>query len=438
MSEVDPEQRTLIRRKARDAANNGSNMALWRDFRATVAQLGMPMDVAISQIHREAHRWYARFCFEEGLDDEGIVAYENLVKDNKTGKWVFEPEAERYLLAVQAARGSAGVIEAFKPFEQIDADGYPSLHRVVADAEAKLGRLDAAVARMRTVTSRYDDDGHNHAALARHLLAAGQVDEAQRHVVAAAKRGVVEAPAELKQSGPSVDELRRIRDEHATPDENALLEAFVRQPGLTMLPAPQGMASPHMYGGGDMDPPDCPGCGRKILLLATIDTAAAAAQEPTLAPFVATMPRLPILHCDNCQIMFAWPSYRIAEDGRRIEIFRFASLGQGNTTFDSDKVLTPQPAQLVAPTPPTKSDPWDAAQQLDQQRWSGPQIGGAPRPINQPRRMFCPQCDAEQIFYAAVCETNAFATPVVVNPDGYMYFFACPRCRIISTVLDNT
>jgi hypothetical protein len=431
---VDPKHRTLICQKAQTAAHRGMDAALWQDWRATVASLRIPYDVAVGLLDRDAQRWYARFCFDHGLDDEAIAAYEMLLEGNSEGQWIFEGEAERYLNMVGQRRGPAAVVAAYARFAAIDPDSYPQLHRVIADAEATLGRIDAAVQRMRAVTARYHVDGQNHAALARHLLAGGHDDEAKSRFIAAAKRGVIAAPAGIERLGIKKADLSRIKDQYATPDLDELLIAFLRKPGRTLVPTAGDADAPHVYEGGALEPPACPGCGKTILLLATIDTATAAVQEPTLAPLARTLPLLPILHCDNCQLMFASPDFRIAEDGRRIEVYNHQALKRWNAIFNSVKVLTPRPAQLVAPTPPTSKVSYEAGDELDRQRNSFPQIGGAPRPINQPQRRFCPRCDAEQVFYAAVCET----TSIVVNPDGYAYFFACPACRVISTMLDNS
>jgi hypothetical protein len=428
----------LIRQQAREAIYNGTNADLWRQWRSSVAELGVPLHDAIELLNREGLRWYGRFAFDEGLGDEGIKAYEKLLEGNSSEEWIFSQDAVRYLQEVEARSGPQAVLDAYAAFEKIDPKGYPMVQRLVADAQAKLGRTDAALARMREVTARYHIDGENHAALARHALAAGLGDEARRSLVAAAKRGVVSPPEPSHRVNLDAGDLKRVADQYQTPDEDALVEAFVRSPGLTMLPAAEGEASPHVYGGGELQLPACPGCRVTLMLIASIDSAAAASHEPTLAPLVKTLPRLPIMHCANCQFMFSLPDYLVWEDARRIEIYNWMSLGRSNAIFDKPNTLTRQAAILVTPKPVASGDAYDAANELDRQRWSGPQIGGAPRPINQPRRRFCPRCDAEQIFYAAICEANAFTTPVIVNPDGYMYFFACPACRIISTDLDNT
>lgn len=452
MPNVDPKAREQIRTSARDAAYNGSDADLWRDWLALVDSLRVPRADALALLERDGLRWFARFCFAEGLRDEGIAAYERLflpdtpdAEDDpitepavraivakqraeggvagRVAAVVFAGEAEHYLHAVRDARGNVGVVEAWPRFAAIDPDGYASLQVIVADAEAAIGAPDYALDRLRALARRYHSFADFHAALARHARAAGLIDEAERHERAAAKRAV--PPAEGR-----------------SPDYDALEAAFVAAPGLTLLPGD----GPHVYGndggGNAIATPACPGCGVPILLLATIDTADAVARGcSTLSPLVERLPRLPILHCDNCQFMFALPDYRVAEDGRRVEVFSHGTIGR-NATFDSTKRPAAQAARLVEPErlpgPVPDDEPWAAVEFLQNQRTAGPQVGGAPQPINSPRPRFCPSCDAPMIFYAAWCEAEAFEPNVIVNPDGYCYWFACPACRILSTDLDNS
>src|SRR5262249_20094232 len=146
----------------------------------------------------------------------------------------------------------------------------------------------------------------------------------------------------------------------------------------------------------------------------------------------------PIPHCRYCQLMFSNPEYRVSEDGRRIEIFNVKPSGAPVHVFDVSGPIVRQFAKLAEPKRSRSSDPDQAFDLLEKQRHSGPQVGGVPCWINEPTRRFCPVCDREQSLYAAAKETEAFDTHISLNPDGYIYFFACARCRVVSTSIDNS
>ena len=386
-----------------------------------------------SLLSREELRWYARFCFDQGLTEHGIDAYERLVEGNAAAEWIYEQEAASYLAAVRAVRGAIGMVEAFDRFPRGDGPMYPDLQLLVADAEVEIKRSEEALARIRAVTNRHHDAGRCHAALARHAFACGNLDESRRHFLAAARRGVTLTDGlDLQRLGISADDLTMLAAASKPPSMELSLSEFCRNPGLTLLPSSK--PSPHVFGGEEFEMAHCPGCNRPISLVASLD----ATSEPLLAPFAATLPKLPIPHCRHCALMFLEPDYRVSDDGRRIEVFNVKPSRGPMNAFEVSGPIVRQFGKLAEPKRSRSTDPVKAVELLEKQRHSGPQVCGAPQWINEPRRRFCPRCDQEQLFYAAASETEAFDTHVVFNPDGYIYFFACPGCRIISTSVDNS
>jgi hypothetical protein len=431
--EITPEEQKRIRQQANRAAYGGAEPGPWRKWRDLIGGLGISSHEASRLLPRESLRWYARFCFENGLTEDGITAYELLLEGNVDAQWIYDQEARRYLDAVRSIAGPAGVVRAFDRFARIAGDAFPEEQLVAAEAEAELGRPDAALERMRSVTSHYHESGRHHAALARHLFSTGDLDESRKHLTAAAKRGTLDhATIDLQRLGLTASDLQQLASRYRVPSVEESVAAFVSDPGLTLLPSKR--PSPHSYGGDEFEMPPCPGCHRPITLIATVD----AKSEPSLSRFAETLPRLPIPHCRGCQLMFHSPDYVVSEDDRRIELFNVHPLFTPGEVFAPGKPLVRQFAKLARPRRLKSASPTKAFDHLEEQQYLGPQFGGAPPWINDPRRRFCPRCDEEQVFYAAACETEGFKTPVSLNPDGYIYFFACIPCRIIRTSIDNT
>ena len=433
MGVIGPEEQKKLRQQAGKAAYAGAEPGPWRKWRGQLDVLGISSQDACRLLPRESLRWYARFCFENGLTADGIAAYELLLDGNTQADWLFEREVKQFLDAVRALAGPTGILRAAERFQGIARDHFPEVQRAAAEAEAELGRPGKAADRMRSVCSSDHEDGRNHLVLARNAFSAGAFDESRRHLIAAAKRGVLDHHGiDLPGVGLSPSELDALASRFRVPTIEQSVATFVADPGLTLLPSKK--RSPHTYAGDEFETPSCPGCNHSISLIATIDTTS----EPSLSKFAEAIPTLPILHCRWCALMFHSPDYVIVEGGGRIELWGVQPGFRPSDVFPPRGPLTRQYARLAEPRRLKNPSPVKAFNHFEKQRALGPQIGGSPPWINEPRRRFCPRCDEEQRFYAAVCETGAFDTPVSLNPDGYVYFFACIACRIISTSIDNT
>jgi hypothetical protein len=135
--------------------------------------------------------------------------------------------------------------------------------------------------------------------------------------------------------------------------------------------------------------------------------------------------------------MFLEPDYRLTGEGRRIEVYNVKTSWRPMDVFEVNAPMHREFAKLAEPARSGCTLLDEAVQLLENQRHSGPQFGGAPQWINDVRRCFCPGCNEEQVFYAAACETEEFQTHVCLNADGYIYYFVCLQCLIISTRVDN-
>ena len=446
------------------AGRRGPDRNAWDEWLDRANRSEIPFDEILPSLKRESLRWLAKYCFATGETELGIAAYTQLLDANwevrekrepvapwklsedverhfdrrQSPAWIYSAQAVDFIAAVREVSGPQAAIAAAERVLRFDPIAYPDIQRHAAIIELETNLAANALRRLEPVVQRDHASGSSHEAYARVLAAVGQPQRARHHFIAAAKRGVVPndsaatRPAEI-----TIAELKRLRYAHALPALDVLETAFVRNPGHTLLPSDDASDTPHIYAGGNIAMPPCPKCDHALTLVAEIEVADAAAHEASLAPLIGQIERLPIVHCRYCQLMFSNPDYALSEDGTSLANFGPPMSRMGNSIFKPARELQRQPARLAA-VQITGPDASSVAADIDDLRHSGPQIGGLPRPINQPRRRFCPKCDAEQLFYAAYNESEAFKTPLTINPDGYVYFFICPACRIISTDLDNT
>lgn len=308
---------------------------------------------------------------------------------------------------------------------------------LVARALARSGRAHEARAAWTEILDRHHWEGGVWATVALLEAALGNEIAARAALLESAKRGggdqetIADVLARL---GVPAHRWQAMLDQHRyLPDDcDERTQRHLADPGARLVPS--GEESRHWFGGTALTMAPC-GCGHPLRQWFVIDLRAL----PHLAARLPGWVLFPLLGCADCDARISRSDYQMTADGRGVILLNqsipgsWSEIGHEGRPRERWPELTQQWARLEPNQAIVDADPDDDLPP------AAPQVGGTPRWIQQPERLFCKQCRGEMTFVAALAGTGEFDVSVVVNnASGYQYHFACPACRTITVLPQHT
>ncbi len=415
---------------AKEAADNGKSGTWWRVWRTIERARGHRLRASVESLTPQARRWFALWSFSRGRVSEGLRIYRAYLA-NTGGVGPFDPENAEYLRHVAARDGTKAMVqEADVILPRMRSGAIVESMVLTALVDQKEGAM--LLARYPRPTSSTCHDGK---AWARHAIAEkhfGDAKKAKSALEMCVKLDVNERPNNatllpllLSAFGLDTASWANVRQPWAYPAGD-LKDGWEKSPGQIVRPTKQ--KSPHVFGGQRFTMPACPGCHHVMhafFVLSVPDVLELAARIPS-------WPTLPLVGCIDCCVFMVRRDFHVDHRKHSIELLgvaatpkNIASLGTANGTLDPIR----EHAAAVVPRPNREPQP-DVTQ-----------IGGQPDWVQDFERPFCPACQSEMQFVAALGTMwrSGFKPEITVNNgSGYQYHFACNGCDVLSVFGQNT
>ena len=414
------------------AAYHGKDGEAWGVWLALQRARSLDLPAAIAELAPNVCHWFAGWCFERGLVDEGLVAYRAYLRS--PGE--YGPFGTCGFLDALLARGEyAEVIATADALAKRQGDE-PDPTMRVCRALAATGKTDAALERLAAVRHRYDDRGDLWALTA--LLENGRGDRvgAERALRVAVKLHLGEEIA-LELTAALGLAPNAIAERHAPyePPDTGYEEdqrLWPASPGARIRPSTE--PSPHCFGGQSLAMPACHGCGHPIRAYFVLDVRA----EPRLAAVLPGCPWFALMGCHDCLMWMGRHDYELLVDERAV---RLVAVGLSRELYgeanDDGTELPHVPVRLdwLAPRSVADDEEVDDADIGEEE----PQVLGAPRWTQSPERPICRRCKEVMMFVAAMASTKDIGDYVAINNEsGFQYHFACNGCRTVSVIAQWT
>ncbi|MFO0546873.1 MAG: hypothetical protein U0271_00730 [Polyangiaceae bacterium] len=397
----------------------------WTVFFALEGELGRGFEQSVLTLDTPARLSVARWAFEQGRVDVGLLAYRSFLEDGAA-----KPEVADALRYIDHAATSLGPIEGARA------------------ADAVLAKLDSPEIRLCSVE---------------HWLAAGNPNEAKLRIAgrgAAAEDWAILAIVEARLGNPPgvqralenaakrrfVSPIieRAMLDATKTNDAGwarlkAASAALPRSPsasgGARPAPAPVPAVrrgallfpandrTPHSFGGFDLFMPPCAACGQPIRqwFLVSVE------EDFELGRVLKQIRELPLMSCGACDAWRFRHDYAVDADGTTLTLLAVhadaAALARAASSLRPIPSIARQNAMLINRASLSSEPPYSTF------------VGGDPPWLGVPLDINCPRCQRSMLFVAALGQVSQFKPPMSFNGGvGYQLHFACDPCRTLSVI----
>jgi hypothetical protein len=412
---------------AKQAEYTGTEGVWWKVWNAIERERGHKLKEAVQTLNPSARRWFAIWAMDNLQGEEALRPYRCYL-DNPGEVGPFDKENAAYLdrIAVLPKVDARQILTVAEEMLAKTTETTAVTLRLLR-ALATLGEGAAALSRIPAPDASNLHDGTAWALFGIVQARHGDSEKAKQALEMCAKLGChdKEIVQHLREAF-SLDEAAwaALRAPWGFPEED-LHERWLQNRGAR--PEPTTEPSPHCFGGDDFRLPQCQGCGHPIRQWFLIDITAV----PSLRAKLPSWSLLPLLGCNDCALFLFRHDYMVDGEAKVVDLLGVAANDVKIKQFGSANKTEP-----LIPRQPVALRKIDSSSPPQEDR---PQIGGEPDWVQDFERIFCPKCQEEMVFVAAMgCVDKLQPRIMINNGSGYQYHFACDRCRTLSVFAQNT